>query len=108
MKEEEIKKIVQNSILETSDGFVDDLMNKIEAREAATASVIWSIKTVILAIAIIALFLAFLCFKSSHISHYISTIGFSIPKLPLLWMTSLILLSSISYLLRLNEEYKCL
>lgn len=108
MKEEEIKKIVQNSTLETSDGFVDDLMNKVEAREAATASLIWSIKTVILAIGIIALILAFLFFKSSHISNYISNIGFSIPKLPLLWMTSLIFLSSINYLLRLNEGYKCL
>ncbi len=108
MKEEEIKKIVQNSILETSDGFVDDLMNKVEIREATTVSLVWSVQTVILAISIIVFLLAFLCLKSSHISHYVSNIGFSIPKLPLLWMISLIFLSSINYLLRLNEEYKCL
>lgn len=108
MKEEEIKKIVQNSILETSDGFVDDLMNKVEIREATTVSLVWSIQTVILAIGIIALLLAFLYFKISHLSHYTSNIGFSIPKLPLLWMTLFIFLASINYLLRLNEEYKCL
>lgn len=65
MKDEQIKKIIEKSKLETSDGFTDRLMDKIEASKSVETAKPWGFRTVLFAILAIIVTISFCVFKLS-------------------------------------------
>lgn len=108
MSEEETKRILQKSMLKTSDGFMNELMNKIEAKEKVRESFVCPVRRILTVISIIIVLISFVLYKSLHFSNDILNTGISISKTAIFSITSLFFLYIINYILRLNEEYKYL
>jgi hypothetical protein len=106
MIEEETKKILQKSMLKTSDSFMNELMNKIEAKEKVEKASVWPIRTTLSVISIILLLMSFVLYKSLHLSNNILSTGISISKTAIFSIASLIFLFIINHILKLNEEYQ--
>lgn len=108
MKEEQIKKIVQQSIVETSDDFVDKLMSKIEADEKMVVSPVWNLKTTLSCIIGLSLAVSFTTFKILDQSVITLSIEWAIPKTMVFSITSLTILVFINHVLKLTDEYRYL
>ena len=105
MKEEQLKKIMKKSSVETSEGFINDLMTSIEAsqetQKTSYKKLIWLV-SLISSVTISGLIL--LIMKSNPVENtYLKFIS-DIPKMPILVIVTLSLLFGINYLIRLNEE----
>lgn len=105
MTEEELKKIIGKSKIETSDDFVDKLMHTIEVhQEAKKISFWWSFRPVLIACTILALTVAFILFKFlSSDSDFLSSFA-GIPKTPIFIIVALIFLYYINTIIKLNES----
>ena len=106
MREEEINKIVQKSLLKNSDSFMDDLMDKIEVKERMEEPFVWPIKITLSVISAILLLISFTLYKSWHLSNDLLYTGISVSKTAILLIVSLIFLSTINHILKLHEEYR--
>ncbi len=106
MTEEQTKKIVQRSIIKTSDGFVDKLMSKVEADEKTVVSSFWNLKTVLSCIIALSMAISFTTFNVLDQLDFTLKTEFFISKTVILLITLLIILIIINHILRLTEEYK--
>lgn len=100
MKEEALKKIIKKGSLETSNEFVDSLMNQIEVeQEVKKVPTWWSFKWVLVSCIVLTLILTFVLFKLlasfAIFSH--------IPKLPVFLCVTSLLLYYINTLVRVRE-----
>jgi hypothetical protein len=101
MKEDQIKKIVQNSQLETSYDFTHRLMEQIEIEKSTAA--IWSFKQILLFTIGLIIGLSFILFQFLNFSIHLPIDHL---KRPLFLILSTLFLFGINYLIRLNEAYK--
>ncbi len=102
MKEEQLKKIIQKSAIETSDDFLNNLMHSIEAKQKMRQpSFWWSFKTVLMICMLLVMVISFLLFKD--VTFGVAT---NIPKTPVFVIITAALLFGINHIMRLNENQK--
>ncbi len=105
MKEEHIKKIIKKSRIETSEVFVDELMNAIEkSQETKKIKSWWSFKVVLTVCAVLVLFLTFFLFKLLHHDSGFLTSLIGGHKMPIFIVVTLILLYNINSILKFNTN----
>ncbi|NHF59388.1 hypothetical protein FK220_008560 [Flavobacteriaceae bacterium TP-CH-4] len=105
MTEEQLKKIMVKSTLETSDEFLDTLMSTIEKKQMVERIPLWwSFIPVVIASIILVLLATLLLFQllQSDVRLFGSLV--SIPKTPLFVMVTLIFLYYINAVIKLNEN----
>ncbi|AXT55140.1 hypothetical protein D1815_04980 [Aquimarina sp. AD1] len=103
MKEENVKKILEKSTVETSDDFINKLMKKVDVQQNTKKSSFWSFKIVIVACSI----LLFIAIGSLHNfpEHNFSMFGSffnNIPKTPFFLMIIITILCFMNSIIRLN------
>lgn len=105
MKEEELKKIIRKSKIETSDDFINQLMNTIEIdKEVSKASYWWSFRSIIIGCTILVLAITFILFKFLNSDNILLNNFTDIPKTPIFIMVILIILFYINTIIKLNEN----
>lgn len=104
MNEKQIKKVIKNSRLETSEVFVDNLMTSVEKIQAAKKNNSWwSFKVVLIVCSILTLLITFLLFK--FLNYNVGfTSSISAYKTPVFIICTLILLNYINGILKLNKS----
>lgn len=104
MKEEQLKKIIKKSTIETSDDFINDLMVSIKkSQEVEEKYFWWSFKPVLIACAILVLTLTFFLFKLlSADTSFLNPIV-SVHKTPIFIVITLIFLYYINSIIKLNK-----
>ncbi|MBG6129562.1 hypothetical protein IWQ47_001135 [Aquimarina sp. EL_43] len=104
MKEEELKKIMSKSTIETSDDFINTLMNTIEVdQKNKETSFWWSFKPILITCSILILTITFILFKFLNYSNISLSVLTKIPKTPVFVVVTLVLLFYINSIIRLNE-----
>ncbi len=104
MKEEELKKIMSKSTIETSDDFVNTLMNTIEVdQEIKSTSFLWSFKPILITCSVLILTITFILFKFLNHSNILLNVLTKIPKIPVFVVVTLLLLFYINSIIKLNE-----
>lgn len=106
MKEEELKKIMQKSTLETSDDFINQLMHIIDAKEERKVSHWNSFRSVLIASSVLLVVITFIFYKLLQVQSSFLEIFSSIPKIPLFVMVTLSLLYFINSSIRLYERFR--
>ncbi|RZN84649.1 MAG: hypothetical protein EVB11_00945 [Winogradskyella sp.] len=104
MKEEQFKKIIKKSSIETSEDFINNLMESIEIHKKTQKTSFKAIRLVLGIVSVIISCLVFLFIKSDSKENSYWEFMISIPKIPLLVIVTLSLLFGLNYLIRLNEE----
>lgn len=104
MKEDQIKKIIQKSTVETSDDFINTLMQLIEAEEKVKpTSVWWSFRTILILCSLLTMIITLGVFRFSTMGMEILNIG-GIPKTPVFIVVTVLLLCLINHLIRVSEN----
>lgn len=106
MKKDVIKDLVEKSEIVTSEGFTDKLMQHIELKTEVKPAFKWSFKKILSVMGILAVAVSFFTFKALDRSSYIFNKDIGSLKIPLFISVTIILLYSINYLLRLNDNYR--
>lgn len=107
MKEEEIKRIVQNSKLETSADFTDRLMLKIEEKEAKRKTALNRIFVLVLSgLCALSIAISYLLFTNFGSTFIFSPFKLKISGTPVFLVITVFLLFAINYWLRLRHNYK--
>lgn len=106
MTEDQIKKIVQNSTLKTSENFVGDLMNHIEAKVKVERTKVWSLGVTVSGILFILLILNLIFYKVLNQSITVLNIDLSGYKNALMLLFLIIIFTTINFILRLHEQYR--
>ncbi|WP_299217279.1 hypothetical protein [uncultured Aquimarina sp.] len=104
MKEENLKKLISKSTVETSNDFINNLMNAIEAqKETKKMSFRFSFKMVLLVCSTLTLILSGLLFNIlGKESRLFDSLTEDIPKTPVFLVITLTLLYYINSIIRLN------
>ncbi len=108
MKEEDIKKIISKSTVETSDDFINNLMNTVVAQKKAKQKTFWWSFPVILVICSILTLLIIGMFN--HILHnkltFSNGLVNNIPRTPFLLIITATILFYINNIIRITYYYK--
>ena len=104
MNEDQFKNIIKKSRLETSGGFLDELMHSIEKKQKLKKnSFWWSFKGIVSVCAVLTVLFTFFLFKIlSDDTGLLSSIA-GIHKTPIFIMITLMLLYYINTILKLNK-----
>jgi hypothetical protein len=107
MKEESLKKIMQKSSIETSDDFMNTLMNRIEVSKEEQKVTIWnSFRHTLVAALVLLIPATGILFKLlRQESSFLSTLK-DIPATPIFVITTLLLLFGINSMIRLQNHAK--
>ncbi|MDH7444379.1 hypothetical protein [Aquimarina sp. 2201CG14-23] len=105
MKEEELKKIMGKSAIETSDDFINKLMDTIEKdQKVEKISFWWSFKPVLIVCSSLVLTITFFLYKFlSTDSSFLNLLG-EVNKTPIFVMITLVFLYFINQVIKLNEN----
>ncbi len=106
MKEEEIKRIVQKSELETSADFTDRLMLQIEKNRNKKPAVFTVFLWILPVLCLLSAVISYLLFKNYGSTFLLSPLNLKISGTPVFVMVTVILLFAINYGLQLHENYK--
>lgn len=107
MKEEELKKIIQKSTLETSDDFINKLMHTIDAKEEERKVFLWnSFRPVLITSSILLVVITFIFYKLLQVQSSFLEILSSIPKTPLFVLVTMFLLYILNWSIRTYERMK--
>jgi len=102
MKEEELKKIISKSTVETSDDFINNLMNVIEVKEQTKNTIVsWSLKIVLLVCFILIMLVLWVLPKVIDYDLF-NVFSFEVPKTPLFIMITFVFLYYVNSMVRLN------
>ncbi|WP_299180027.1 hypothetical protein [uncultured Aquimarina sp.] len=103
MKEENIKKILEKSTVETSDDFINKLMKKVDVQQKAKKSSFWSFNIVIVACSILLFIVVGSLYNLSEYDFKIFSSFFNnIPKTPIFLMIIITILCFMNSIIRLN------
>ena len=107
MKDEQLKKILKKSTLETSDDFINNLMESIETSQEVPKSSFWSsFRITLIFSALLLCIISYTAFILTH-SDFIGLEYFSkLPKTPFFLLLVLGALVAINYVITLNEQKK--
>lgn len=107
MKEESLKKIMQKSSIETSDDFMNTLMNRIEVSKEEQKVTIWnSFRYILIAVLVLLIPATGILFKLlRQESSFLSTLK-DIPTTPVFVVITLFLLYGINSMIRLQNHAK--
>lgn len=108
MKEEEIKKIVQQSKVETSTNFTDRLMIKIEEKKAQKPAFKWMFPLVLSILSLFSLVISFMLFINFGSTFLLSPFNLKIPGTLVFIIITVLLLFAINYWLQLKHGYEAL
>ncbi len=103
MKEEELKKIINKSTVETSDDFINNLMNAIEVKEQTKNNLTWSLKIVLITCFILIVLLLWVLPKVIDYKVF-NFFSFEIPKTPLFLTITFVFLYYVNSIVRLNHH----
>ncbi|WP_109301059.1 hypothetical protein [Aquimarina sp. AU474] len=104
MKDDQLKKIIQKSTIETSDDFLNNLMHTIEnQKNVKKSSLWWSFKSVLIACTLLVTGITFLTFI--YLGNTTGSISFEIPKTPIFIIITTLLLLAVNHVIRVNENY---
>ncbi|WP_299207571.1 hypothetical protein [uncultured Dokdonia sp.] len=107
MKEESLKKIMQNSTVETSEDFINNLMNAIEVSKEQQKIPFWNSFRFILVTSSVFMILATgILFKLLDQSSSFLSILKNIPKIPVFSIITILLFYTINSIIRVRELSK--
>lgn len=106
MKEEELKNLVQKSVLKTSNTFTDQLMSKIEEKEVAEKRAVWSPQLVLPGISLALLSLSFFLYKILGDSIAFPLLDFSINKTAFFVPAFFLFLLIVNHTLKLTRDLR--
>jgi len=106
MKEDKIKKLIQQSKLETSHGFTERLIHKLEAQPKQQKVSMLSYQKMLLPITLIVVFMSYLIYRFSDSIVSLFNTGINLSNKPIFMISSIFFLFLINYMVRLNETYK--
>ncbi len=107
MKEEELKKIIQKSTLETSDEFINKLMHTIDVKEEKRKMSLWnSFRPVLITSSVLMVMITFIFYKLLQVESRFLEVLSSVPKTPLFVLVTLFLLYVINWSIRTYEQMK--
>ena len=108
MKEDSLKKLIQKSTLETSDDFINNLMDTIEVSKQPQKVNFWnSYKFTLICTSILIIFITGVLFKLLRQESAL-TIFKEIPTTPIFAIVTLVLLYTINSIIKLKEKSKVL
>ncbi|WP_298540087.1 hypothetical protein [uncultured Aquimarina sp.] len=104
MKEEELKRIISKSTVETSDDFINNLMNAIEVQEQTKkVKVWWSFRTILILCSILILLIVGLLHQVIGTDNgLLNSSSIDIPKTPVFLIITFALLYYLNTVIRLN------
>ncbi|MEL6812908.1 MAG: hypothetical protein AAFP76_16395 [Bacteroidota bacterium] len=106
MKEEEVKKLMQKSVMSTSEDFTDRLMHRIETEDVAETKVTWSLGRVWVAVLILMTGIGYMCYRLISNASLYPTVDLRDYKIPMLLVPVLAFLFTLRKLLLWREmEY---
>ncbi len=106
MKEEQLKKIIEKSTIETSDDFINNLMSSVEMNQERKKSLKRLFKTVLIVISILSIAISFILFQYTGDKNSPINVLTHIPKTPLFVVFMIAILGYINAFIRLNEQNK--
>ncbi|WP_298513712.1 hypothetical protein [uncultured Kordia sp.] len=106
MKEEQLKTLMQQSRVETSDDFMDTLMQKVKTLEETPTVQVPSFRKIALISLIGLIFISFISYK--YVAPFLSEIFESktISRIPLYAIFLIVSLLGVNYILRLHQTYR--
>ncbi|RNC88339.1 MAG: hypothetical protein ED556_03910 [Winogradskyella sp.] len=104
MNEEQFKKIIKKSNLETSDDFINNLMSTIEVNKERKKALNKLFKITLFTVAVVTAVTSFIMFKYLGDKNGLVVIFTSIPKTPIFVVFMVITLGYINSFIRLNER----
>lgn len=108
MKEEEIKKIVRNSKIETSPGFTDRLMLEMESNRVKKPVSIPVFTMILSILGIFSIGISYVLFKNYSTTFILSPLNFQIPGKTIFLIITIILFLAMNYWLRLRDSFHLL
>ncbi|GMN05886.1 hypothetical protein MTsPCn5_12750 [Croceitalea sp. MTPC5] len=106
MKEDKIKKLIQQSKLETSNGFTERLIHKLEAQPKQQKTPIRSYQKMLFPTILIVVFMSYLVYRFSDSIFSLFNTELNLSNKPIFMISSIFFLFLINYMIRLNEAYK--
>ncbi len=106
MKEDEIKKLIQRSKLETSNGFTERLIHKLETQPKQQQVSLPSFRKMMVPIISIVVFMSYLVYRFSDSIFSLFNTELNLSNKPIFMISSIFFLFLINYMIRLNETYK--
>jgi len=103
MNEQQLKELLQQSKIETSPDFTDNLMNQIELTPKTKKSNLWSFPLVLSVISLVAFVISYLLYTSPSAFFQAKAATF---KTPVLLIVSVSFLLVINYVIKMNEIQK--
>lgn len=105
MKEEEIKRIIKKSKVETSTDFTDRLMMKIEEKEAQKPAFKWIFPVILSVLCLLSIAISYLLFTNFGSTFLLSPFKLKVPGTPLFLVFTIFLLFAINYWLQLKSSF---
>lgn len=105
MNEKDTKELLEKSIIETSNGFTDKLMQRIEVKERVEKTIVWRFKPIFSILIIAMLAISFTFYKYLESSAGLFDSGIEIGRTPIFLIGTILLFLTLNYILRLNEVY---
>ncbi|MEO1031150.1 MAG: hypothetical protein AAFX55_07080 [Bacteroidota bacterium] len=103
MKEEQLKKIIQKSTIETSDQFINNLMSSIDLNQERKKTLKGLFKRALIAISIVSIAMSYVLYQYLGDENSLSILP-NIPKTPLFVIFMVVILFYINTFIRTNEQ----
>jgi len=107
MKEEQLKKIIKKSTVETSDDFINNLMESIEISQKASKPSFWSsFKPTLIFSALLLCIISYAAYSLTSSDDMGLEYFSKLPKTPIFLLLTLALLFAMNSVITLNEQKK--
>ncbi|WP_422106875.1 hypothetical protein [Winogradskyella sp.] len=103
MKEEQLKKIIQKSTVETSDQFINNLMSSIDHNQERKKTLKSLFKRALIAISIVSIAMSYVLYQYLDSENSLGILP-NIPKTPLFVIFMVVILFYINTFIRTNEQ----
>lgn len=105
MNEDKTRDLLQKSIIETSDDFTDKLMQRLEAKEVAKRTFVWSFTPTLSVLIVAMLAISFTFYKFLKSGADLFDTGIEIGRTPIFSVGTVLFFLALNYILKLNETY---